>query len=377
MGEAGRDFVLRRDRAGRLRRVAVAAPTPAMASLRPRLRRERPPHSPEPPLPSPLLRAPAAPPAGGQPEPMPSPAAQPALLSLDDAFVLAFRVHGDPRAEIAEIAPPAPPPQQPLAAAPAGPPPQRAPLALAQAAQMRAQVALAVAEEAVQRSMPRSALTLVADAVFFVVVYALIVASPATLGLDDASSALSGLVIGILVSELIIACLGLAALRFRVADGLGVYVMAQLCLTLACLRTLFFGWPLVMLRSLALVSALHMRLLLAARQLLASDGARSLSAEAAARLMLTSGSRHEARELQRSIDAGVAELMLANSVASRAERTPAPATVVAEGSSSRVEPARAEEAPGVDLDLDAWAREGRERVLRIDGAARSLGAGAA
>jgi hypothetical protein len=50
---------------------------------------------------------------------------------------------------------------------------------------------------------------------------------------------------------------------------------------------------------------------------------------------------------------------------------------VAEGSSSRVEPARAEEAPGVDLDLDAWAREGRERVLRIDGAARSLGAGAA
>ena len=358
MGEAGRDFVLRRDRAGRLRRVAVAAPPPVMASLRPRLRRERPPHSPEPPLPSPLLRAPAAPPAGGQPEPMPSPAAQPALLSLDDAFVLAFRVHGDPRAEIAEIAPPAPPPQ-------------RAPLALAQAAQMRAQVALAVAEEAVQRSMPRSALTLVADAVYFVVVYALIVASPATLGLDDASSALSGLVIGILVSEVIIACLGLAALRFRVADGLGVYVMAQLCLTLACLRTLFFGWPLVMLRSLALVSALHMRLLLAARQLLASDGARSLSAEAAARLMLTSGSRHEARELQRSINAGVAELMLANTVALRAERTPAPATDVAEGSSSRVESARAEEEEeaGVDLILDAWAREGRERVLRIDGAA--------
>jgi hypothetical protein len=122
-----------------------------------------------------------------------------------------------------------------------------------------------------------------------------------------------------------------------------------------------------------------MRLLLAARLLLASDGARSLSAEAAARLMLTSGSRHEARELQRSINAGVVELMLANNVAerslsSRAEGTPAPASDETEGRLS--EPARAEEA-GVNLDLDAWVREGRERVLRIDGAARSVGEGAA
>jgi hypothetical protein len=329
----------------------------ASASLRPRIRREPrplPPALSPPPAPPPQTQL--QPPAAPQAPAVPAPATQPALLSLDDAFVLAFRVAGEPRAEIAELSS-LPPPPSLSPPAPEGPP-QRAPLAPAQAALLRAQVALSVAEEAVRRSMARSVFTMAADACYFVVIYALAAASPDKLGLDDASYARSGLVIGIFACEIAAAAVGLLALRHRLADVLGAYAMAQLCLTLACLRTIYFGWPLVLLRSMALVTALHMRLLLTARHLLASDGARSLSAEATARHLLTSGSRHEARELQRTINAGVAELMLANDVAERARASSMAARTVPEATTTTTAVAMAAPTPAAEVfDVLAWQAE--------------------
>jgi len=293
-----------------------------MASLapRPRIRRYPPAPAPEPPPPPPL-------------EP-PPPQAQPAILTLDDStLVLAIRVSGEPRAEIAELAslPALPAPPQP-------PPPQQPPvqqqsaasaLAPTQANLVRVQAALAVAEQSVQRGMLRAKVVVIADALYFIVIFALAAAAPSTLGLDAGESAATtsnGLVIGVLAAEILAGAAGLAALHFRVPDGLGAYTMAQLCLTMACLRSVFFGWALVMLRSLALVSSLHMRLLLTARLLLETEGSRSLSAEAAARSMLTSGTRFHSHEVQRELNSRVAEIMAnSNDAAERGRARVGPA----------------------------------------------------
>jgi hypothetical protein len=282
--------------------------------------------------PWPVAEPPPPPPPPPPPLPPLPQAAQPAILTLDNnSLVLAIRVAGEPRAEIAELAslPALPAPQAQLQ------PPQPQSLASAEASALsaqssllRVQAALAVAEESIKRSMVRSMMTVVAITLYFVVVFALAATSPSALGLDDSGGAAaigSSLVIGLLAGEILAGAAGLAALRFRVADGLGAYTIAQLCLTMASLRTIYFSWAFVILRSLALVSSLHMRLLFTARLLLESEGARSISAEAIARNMLATGTRLGTRELQREITSRVADLMAANDAVERARARVGPA----------------------------------------------------
>lgn len=265
--------------------------------------------------------------------PLPPQAAQPAILTLDNnLLVLAIRVAGEPRAEIAELASlpalPAPQAQQAQQPQPQSLASAEASALSAQTSLVRVQAALAVAEESIKRSMVRSMIAVVAITLYFVVVFALAATSPSAVGLDDSGGAAavsSSLVVGLLAGEILAGAAGLAALRFRVADGLGAYTIAQLCLTMASLRTIYFGWAFVILRSLALVSSLHMRLLFTARLLLESEGARSISAEAVARNMLATGTRLSTRELQREITSRVADLMAANDAVERAHARVGPA----------------------------------------------------